>query len=226
MRTAVMTRRVALTGALLTASCTVEIPIISSDPIVVPEGTEATVQPPEISFADASSLGVVLEERGGELVPEWTALFGQRLINYRSDPVQITNMELIADPGLVATYLGHSTCEAGCPGTMAFENPSAQRMLRESIDGLYPINIEPQSLERTLVFKLELDGATGVSELLSRCDMYVRSVLLTLDDGSKVEVSHISEYVVGLRLDTPLPAGANNCEPRGEPGSFQEPRPR
>lgn len=79
-------------------------------------------------------------------------------------PVRISHLELIAEPGLTATYL---------------------------------------------VFKLELDGATGVSELLARCDLYVRTVVLTLEDGTKVELGHASGYVVGVRLVPPLPSAAN-----------------
>lgn len=150
------------------------------------------------------------------------ALFGQRLVNYRSRPVLITHIDPVSDPGIIATYLGHSDCLSGCPGAMALEGPSAQEMLRTSIDGLYPIELEPESLLRTLVFKVEVDGASGASELVAKCGLYVRSMVLTLDDGSKVEVKHGSaDYVVGVDLSpSGLPEATSHCNSEDEADHF------
>lgn len=171
-----------------------------------------TVESSKISFADSTSLGMILREQGDGFSSKEPVLFGQRLVNYRSNPIRIVNMELVADPGLTATYVGHSTCERGCPGAVPLNHPSAQQMLRTSIDGLYPIDVEPRSLVRTLVFKLELKGATGISELLARCELYMTTVVLTLEDGSEVEVGHGSGKVVGVRLVPPLPAAGSHCD--------------
>lgn len=218
---------VALAVALLAASCTADGTSTPPDPPTDRGGGETTLEESDIKFADATSLPMILDERDDALVPRGAFLAGLRLVNYRDRSIRITNMELRGDPGLTATYLGHSTCETGCPGSMAFDDPSAQRMLRESIDGLYPIDVEPESLVRTLVFKVELDGATGVSELVERCELYVRTAVLTLEDGSHVEVAHGSaDHLVGVHLFRPLPAAASHCVSRddgdGAQGSNQE----
>lgn len=181
----------------------------------------ATAEPSKISFADSTSLGMILREQGDGFAPKEPVLFGQRLVNYRSTPIRIVHMELVADPGLIATYLGHSTCERGCPGAVPLNHSSAQEMLRTSIDGLFPIDVEPRSLLRTLVFKIELDGPIGISELIARCELYMTTVVLTLDDGSKVEVGHGSGHVAGVRLSPPSPADGRHCDSRDEPSSVQ-----
>lgn len=126
------------------------------------------------------------------------------LLNRRGSPVEVVRVEPQADPGLTATYLGHSDCRTGCVGEGYWSDTEARGRAERSVAGTVPLTLAPNTA-LSLVFRIT---ATTAADSLVRhgCRLRVRAVRLTLASGETVVASGPDDTVVGLhRPDVPTP---------------------
>lgn len=94
-----------------------------------------------------------------------------------------------ADPGLTVTYLGFTHCVPVCDKTGDWEDPSTPDTLRRSIEGQYPIAVEPTNPTRLpvqLVLRLGV-AERGMQQFRTGC-LWLHGLRATLADGTKVEL--------------------------------------
>jgi hypothetical protein len=162
----------------------------------------------DIYFMDRVSASIPVEESETGYKATNTALVGQLLLNKRSTPVRITHVEPVVETGLRVTYLGHSTCDNGCPGAIRGDD---EAMWVARLDGQYPIELPPNKRDDTLVFRIEADGAQGAEHLVSDCHLHLWKMVMTLDNGERIEVGYsggTNDWVMRAHLGEPQPEGA------------------
>lgn len=164
----------------------------------------------DIYFRDRISASIPVEKSEAGFRATNTALVGQLLLNKRSNPVRITHVEPVVEPGLRVTYLGHSTCDNGCPGAITGED---EAMWVARLNGQYPIEVPPNKRDHTLVFRIESDGAQGAEHLATHCHLYAWHIIMTLDNGERIAVRYgggttKDDWVMRAHLGQPQPEGA------------------
>lgn len=151
------------------------------------EGGRAAAPKPvsDIYFRDSLSLRIPVEKSETGFRATDVALAGQLLMNERSDTIRVTDLEPVAESGMRVTYLGHTTCDRGCPGAIGGKH---EAFFVDRLEGRYPIEVAPNKRDATLVFRLEADGAQGAEHLVKHCYLHVWHIILTLDSGEKIQV--------------------------------------
>lgn len=157
---------------------------------------------------DAVSAPVHTRAEEGRLTVTDVPIVSVLIENRRSRPVRVIQLEADADDGLMVTYLGHSTCARGCPGGGYLDDPKVADLVGQ-VDGTYPIELPPKAKTRFLEFRLDVKSGSPAQRLLDKCGLFVSSVTMTLDDGSKAEVRHAaSNYVLAVH---PAPSQVGHC---------------
>lgn len=136
--------------------------------------------------------------------------------------VTIRDIDVVSDPGLKVTYLGHADCSRGCPGAVDVNPETEEVFVKRGLNGRYPVELLPNAPPEWLVFRLETDGNSGTQELVRHCGLYVRRLVLRLSDGSKVSLRDTNardksreDWVLGAHVTEPYPPGLSpDCERR------------
>jgi len=140
------------------------------------------------------------------------------IVNKRSQVVRISRIENVADAGLDATYIGHSKCARGCAGAGHW-NAETQAQVERGKEGVYPVVLHPlpqlvreEKPTESLIFRLEVISTDGIDRLLKEC-LYLRAIIVTLDDASRATVSAPADhYIAAIQAEEPRPAGYRSCQ--------------
>jgi hypothetical protein len=134
--------------------------------------------------------------------PEGLA-FSVALRNDGDTPVRVTEVSAVADEGLEVEVLGASTCRAGCPGAMKWQD--AEPMIASAIEypGAFSVPPSTEVLDgRTaavkVVLRVRAADAAARSHLEKGC-LFVRQLLVRVDDAQPVPARNDhAEFVVAL----------------------------
>jgi hypothetical protein len=139
--------------------------------------------------------------------------------NTRDNEVTITAIEAVSDPGLLVSYLGHTTCEHGCIGTGYWSDPSTQRIVQQGTDGQFPVTV-PRDDQRAakrehLIFLLRV-APSAMQELRSGC-LWLRALRITFADGQHAVINGwgnrtiLGAFADDHALPGPVPFGPKRC---------------
>ena len=143
------------------------------------------------------------------LAPGPGVVLALRIVNTLDQPIVISRLVPVADEHLQVTYVGHSTCERGCPGAMRWDDEAIALVDRGS-DGVYPIPVPPMEdlIERgertpSLIFRLQVTTPAGVQKLAREC-LHLRAVRAVVGDDTVTVTYSDGRWVAGLnRLNPP-----------------------
>lgn len=150
--------------------------------------------------------------------PEPGGVFAVRVDNRGSEVASIEHIRPITDAGVVATYLGWSTCLKGCPGAERW-TPAQRDHIAYTRDGMYPIRVASrdgsgsyQEELPSLIFSLVVKGEEGIDLLRQGC-LALRSIGVRFTNGSSLLLKGSSGLVAGIELLN-KPPGYDPCFPQ------------
>jgi hypothetical protein len=182
------------------------------------EQGQAVRDGPPLAFVEANSVGLALA--GAKDAANGAGIKAD-LVNRTDEPITITRVEPIADPGVRVTYLGYSTCRRGCPGAEPWTEDTpdldTKELVDRTIDGTVPLTMRPSPHRLSLLFRVQVEP-DGLDAFRRGC-RHLRAIRARLRTGRTLTVTMLDgHWVAAVQQEEPRPAGYVACDVRAEPG--------